>query len=170
MSKFRTPNQRVDPASECLHLYLTGDATCVHCGMRFHLAWSAERGSLLRPTTRNLMFGVGSAVLMAASQAVGLGLVQLAFMVVMIFFFTRTALGGSELYFRHGFVPGKLGRLVRRGRFNPLLPKPYVTTVGSTRFPIDLELYERFSPGDTLLVEHLRWSRLPVAVYRGHLP
>lgn len=170
MSRRGNPPKQVDASGECRHLYLTSEGTCVHCGMRFHLVWTSNRAALLRPTTKNLMFAVGGAVLMAVSQATGQpGIFTSLLLVVAIFFFTRSLLGGAELYFRHGFVPGKLGPLVRRGRFNPLLPKPYVTTIGAVRFPIDLETYEQFSPGDTLLVEHLRWSRLPVAVYRGRL-
>ena len=83
-------------------------------------------------------------------------------------FFTRTLLGGFELYARHGFVPGRLGPIARRHPFNPLPPKPYVTALGRVRFPIDLSTYRMFEEGDTLLIEHLRWSRLPVAIYKGY--
>ena len=111
---------------------------------------------------------MGAGLLIAVSQASGQGLMATVFLILSLFFFTRTLLGSFELFAKHGFVPGKLGPLMRRGRFNLLVVKPYVTVLGGVRFPIDLETYEMFGPEDTLLVEHLRWSRLIVAVYRGH--
>jgi hypothetical protein len=168
-----TPPKRIDESGECRHLYLTRDATCVHCGMRFRLAWSSEKGELIRPATRNLAFAAVAVILLVVTQLTGLALgslpVSSLFLMVAVLFFTRTLLGGFELYSRHGFVPGKLGGIVRRGRFNPLPPKPWVTTLGAVRFPIDLGTYQQFQLGDTLLIEHLRWSRLPVAIYQGHL-
>ncbi len=47
--------------------------------------------------------------------------------------------------------------------------KPAYAMVGRAKFPMDVELYSQFSMGETLLIEHLRWSRMPVAIYRGHL-
>ena len=165
------PQQQLDPSGECRHLYLTRDATCVHCGMQFRLAWASERRDLVKPTTRNVMIAVVAVVLMALSLAFPLGgssLVANGFLVIAVYFFTRTLLGGFELYARHGFVPGKLGTIVRRHPLNPLPPKPYVTVLGRVRFPIDLAVYRLFEEGDTLLIEHLRWSRVPVAIYKGH--
>ena len=46
MAKRPRPQARRDEHGECMHLYLTRDATCVHCGMRFGLAWTADRGWL----------------------------------------------------------------------------------------------------------------------------
>ena len=56
LSKSRIPDQRLDASGECLHLYLARDGVCVHCGMRFELAWSTERGALLLPTRKNLAY------------------------------------------------------------------------------------------------------------------
>jgi len=117
------------------------------------------------------MFAAGSVVLLVVTQLFGvafgpIGLSSI-FLMVAVLFFARALLSGFELYARHGFVPGRLGPLVGRRRFNPLPPKPYVTTLGRVRFPIDLETYQQFEQGDTLLIEHLRWSRLPVAIYKG---
>ena len=165
------PQQQTDESGECRHLYLTRDASCVHCGMQFRLAWSSERGALIRPTRRNLIFAVVAALLFVPAQAFPLGgtsIVASIFLVIAVLFFTRTMLGGFELYARHGFIPGKLGPIARRHPFNPLPPKPYVTTLSRVRFPIDLATYQQFELGDTLLFEHLRWSRLPVAIYKGH--
>ena len=150
-----------------MHLYMTSDGACVHCGLQFRLAWTSERNALLRPTRRNLAYAVGAGLLIAVNQATGQMVLATVFLVVAVFFFTRTLLGSFELFAKHGFVPGKLGPLMRRGRFNLLVPKPYVTTVGTVRFPIERETYDLFGPDDTLLVEHLRWSRLIIAVYRG---
>ena len=136
--------------------------------MRFRLAWASERSALLRPTRRNLAYAVGAGLLIAVSQAGDQAVLATGFLVVALFFFARALLGSFELFVRHGFVLGKLGPLTRRRRFNVLVPKPYVTTVGTVRFPIDLETYRAFGPEDTVLVEHLRWSRLILAVYRGH--
>ena len=143
LSKSRIPDQRLDASGECLHLYLVRDGVCVHCGLRFELAWSSERGALLRPTRKNLAYAVGAGFLIAVSQASGQGLMVTVFLLVSLFFFMRTLLGSFELFAKHGFVPGKLGPLMRRGRFNLLVVKPYVTVVGGVRFPIDLETYER---------------------------
>ena len=140
----------------------------MHCGLRFELAWSSERGALLLPTRKNLAYGVGAGLLIAVSQASGQGFMVTVFLVVSLLFFIRALLGSIELFAKHGFVPGKLGPLMRRGRFKLLAVKPYVTVVGGVRFPIDVDTYEMFGPEDALLVEHLRWSRLIVAVYRGH--
>ena len=151
-----------------MHVTMTPDGACVDCGMRFHLAWTSERSALLLPTRRNLAYAVAAGLLIAASQAAGQDVLAVVFLVVALFFFARTFLGSFELFSKHRFVPGKLGPLLRPGRLNLLVPKPYVTTVGTVRFPIDRETYEMFGPEDTLLVEHLRWSRLILAVYRGH--
>ena len=167
------PQQQTDESGECRHLYLTRDATCVHCGMQFRLAWASERRDLVRPTTRNLIFAVAGISLFIPAQLFplqGSSLLSSVFLVIAVLFFTRTLLGGFELYVRHGFVPGKLGPIARRHPLNPLPPKGYVTALGRVRFPIDLETYRQFEQGDTLLIEHLRWSRLPVAIYKGHLP
>ena len=135
--------------------------------MHFVLAWQSERSALLRPTTRNVAFAIGSALIVAASQATGQGFLSTVFLFAAVLFFARAILGGAEMYFRHGFVPGKLGPLVKRARFNPLTPKPYMTAISGVRFPIDKETHEQFELGETLLIEHLRWSRMPVAIYRG---
>ena len=164
---------QTDASGECRHLYLTRDATCVHCGMRFRLAWQSSRQDLLRPTTRNLVIALGGTALLVASQLFGLVVggfpLSSVFLVVAVLFFTRSTLGGLELLGRHGFVPGRLGPIYRRGQYNPLPPKRYITNLGPVRFPIDLETYRHFKEGDTLLFEHLRWSRLPVAIYKGYL-
>ena len=165
------PQQQVDASGDCRHLYLTRDATCVHCGMQFRFAWASERRDLVKPTTRNLIFAVIAVLLLVPAQAFPIGgssLLASVFLVIAVLFFTRTLLGGFELYARHGFVPGKLGTIAKRNPINPLPPKPYVTTLGRVRFPIDLATYQMFEEGDTLLIEHLRWSRLPVAIYKGH--
>lgn len=166
------PQQQTDEAGECRHLYLTRDATCVHCGMQFRLAWESMRRDLIRPTTRNFAIAAAGVALLALSQVFGLTVggfpLSTVFLLVAVLFFTRALLGGFEMYAKHGFVPGRLGPIVRRQRLNPLPPKPYVTSLGRVRFPIDLETYQQFEPGDTLLIEHLRWSRLPVAIYKGY--
>lgn len=165
------PQQQVDASGDCRHLYLTRDATCVHCGLQFRLAWASERRDLVKPTTRNLIFAIIGVILFVPAQAFPIGgssILASVFLVIAVLFFTRTMLGGFALYSRHGFVPGKLGPIAKRHTFNPLPPKPYITTLGAVRFPIDLATYRQFEQGDTLLFEHLRWSRLPVAIYKGY--
>ena len=168
-----TPQKQTDESGDCRHLYLTREATCVHCGIRFRLAWQSDRSHLVRPTTRNIFIGMGGAVMVAVTTlfggvVIGGFAISTVFLMISVLFFTRGLLGGFELYAKHGFVPGKLGPIVRRSPFNPLPPKPYATSLGRVRFPIDLATYQLFEPGDTLLIEHLRWSRLPVAIYAGH--
>ena len=157
-------------SGQCLHLYLTGEATCVHCGMKFNLAWQPPRGTLLRPTLKNLMLGLVSGALMLIVQAAGIGLLGSLFLIGLVLFMTRVILGVLEIYARHVFVPGVLGPLTKRAPYNIIAPKQYMALVGRIRFPMDQETHAHFNEGDTLLVEHLRWSRLPVAIYRGSLP
>lgn len=164
------PPMQTDASGECRHLYLTRDATCVHCGIRFRLAWQSSRQDLLRPMQRNLVIAIVGVALMVGSRLIGQTIPESLFLVIAVLFFTRAALGGFELFFgRHGFVPGRLGPIYRRNPYNPLPPKRHITNLGPVRFPIDLATYRQFEEGDTLLFEHLRWSRLPVAIYKGYL-
>ena len=132
------PQQQVDASGECRHLYLTRDATCVHCGLQFRLAWSSERRDLVRPTTRNLIFAVLAALLLVPAQAFPIGgspILASVFLVLAVLFFTRTLLGGFELYARHGFVPGKLGPIARRHPLNPLLAQAVRHGAGARSLP-----------------------------------
>ncbi len=173
--------QRPDPYSmprqspdECRHLYMQrsegSGATCIHCGMQFNLAWSADRRSITFPTIRNTAIMAVSGGLLAAFALLGVTPLAYVFLMVMVLFFTRVLLGGMEMFGHHGFVPGRLGPLIKRPFWNVLIPKPYLVDVGRVRFPIDKDAYDHFKVSDTVLVEHLRWSRLPVAIYQGHLP
>jgi hypothetical protein len=153
-----------------MHLYLTRDATCVHCGMRFGLAWSAERGWLTAPLRRNLVLSIGGFLLAGAGFTVAVQLLSLGALFVGIYFMIRSVLGTVETFMKHGFVPGRLGTLIPRTKFNPANSKPAYVLVGRVKFPFDETVYSNFERGETLLVEHLKWSRLPVAIYRGHLP
>ena len=67
-----TPQKQTDESGDCRHLYLTREATCVHCGIRFRLAWQSERSHLVRPTTRNIFIGMGGAVMVATHAALAL--------------------------------------------------------------------------------------------------
>ena len=51
--------------------------------------------------------------------------------------------------------------------FSMLSHKPLVAHVAGVRFQLDARAAELISPGDVLLVEFLRWTRLPVILYRG---
>jgi hypothetical protein len=164
------PPARRDERGECMHLYLTRDATCVHCGMKFGLAWTADRKWLTRPLQRNLLMGIGGFLLMGATTALQVPVVPLLFLFAGAYFFVRALLGTLEAFLKHRFVPGKLGALVPRAPYNLAAMKPAVAWVGTVKFPMDETVYRQFNPGDTLLIEHLRWSRIPVAIYRGHLP
>jgi hypothetical protein len=167
----RQPVSSNDAQGECLHLYMTREATCAHCGMHFALAWQAGQGWITSPLRKNMMLALvsGSAYLFLRFGGVD-GLMQALLLVAGVLFLTRTILGGLEPFARHGFVPGKLGTLYTRSRLNLLAPKPNVAEIGRVKFPLDKDTYYQFKEGDTLLVEHLRWSRLPVAIYKGTLP
>ena len=169
---------QIDSSGNCRHLYLKRGsdaiaASCIHCNMQFKLEWTSVRKDLIRPATRNLALAFTATALLVVSQLFGLQLgafpISSVFLMIAVLFFTRSVLGGFELWTRHGFVPGRLGPIVRRNRINPLPPKPYVTTLGPVRVPIELATYRLFDPGDTLLIEHLRWSRIPVAIYKGSI-
>jgi hypothetical protein len=106
---------------------------------------------------------------MGVAMAFGIPLLAYGLLFIGIYFFVRALLGTVETFMKHGFVPGKLGALVSRGRINLSAMKPAYAMIGRVKFPMDQTVYGQFAVGDTLLVEHLRWSRLPVAIYRGHL-
>ena len=153
-----------------MHLYLTRDATCVHCGMKFGLAWQAERNWLTAPLRKNLGIGFAAFVVVAGAFVGGIDLLALAFMFAGVYFMIRALFGTVETFLKHRFTPGRLGMIVPRGRYNITALKPAYAFVGCVKFPVDLDLYSRFSQDETLLVEYLKWSRLPVAIYRGRLP
>ena len=170
MSSANRPRARRDERGECMHLYLTRDATCVHCGMKFGLAWTADRSWLTAPLRKNLVIGFAAFILVAGAYIGAVDLFAMAFLFVGIYFLIRALFGTTETFMKHRFVPGKLGTIVSRGRYNVTAMKPAYAFVGSVKFPMDVELYSQFREGETLLVEYLKWSRLPVAIYRGHLP
>ncbi len=165
-----TPPKQVDASGQCRHLYLTREATCVHCGMRFRLTWTAPQRWIVFPSARNGAITVMLVLLMAAAGTLGIGVATPFLLAGAVAFGLRAGLGGMELFMRHQFTPGVLGRLQARSPINILAPKRHLGWVGAVRFPMDPALHARFAEGDTLLVEYLRWSRLPVAVYRGELP
>lgn len=169
MSSANRPKARRDERGECMHLYLTRDATCVHCGMKFGLAWAAERDWLTKPLRKNLALGFGSFVVVAAAYLTSVSFVAMAFLFIGMYFLVRALFGTAETFMKHRFVPGKLGTIVPRGKLNITALKPAYAYVGVVKFPVDLELYSQFQQGETLLIEYLRWSRMPVAIYRGHL-
>jgi hypothetical protein len=170
MTARNRPLARRDAHGECLHLYLTRDAKCVHCGMQFGLAWSADRDWLTKPLRRNIIFGLGSFVIFGVLFLLQVTLIPLVLLFLGVYFFVRVFFGTVETFMKHRFVPGKLGVLIPRGQFNVGAMKPAYAYIGRAKFPMDIELYSQFSEGETLLVEHLRWSRLPIAIYRGHHP
>ena len=169
MANRNRPPAKRDEHGECMHLYLTRDAQCVHCGMQFRLAWSAERGWLMAPLRRNIVFGVVGIALMGVARAYSIDLLAMGFLFIAIYFIVRSGFGVMEVFLKHRFSPGKLGEFMPRSRLNVTMMKPGIAWVGRVRYPMDLNTYGQFTPGDTLLVEYLKWSRLPVAIYRGHL-
>lgn len=169
MSNRTRPPARRDAHGECMHLYLTRDAQCVHCGMQFRLAWTADRGWLMGPLRKNLTIGIGSIVMMGMSYALALDLLATLFLFSTVYFMVRSVFGTMEVFMKHRFSPGKLGDLVPRPKYNIIAMKPAIVWIGPTRYPFDEKTYRQFNRGDTLLVEYFRWSRLPVAIYRGHL-
>ena len=169
MSNRNRPPARRDAHGECMHLYLTRDAQCVHCGMQFRLAWSADRNWLTAPLRKNLTIGIASALLMGVGFALALSFVAYLFLFATVYFMVRSFFGTAEVFMKHRFSPGKLGDLVPRSKINVTSMKPAIVWIGVVRYPFDEETYRKFTPGDTLLVEYMRWSRIPVAIYRGHL-
>lgn len=170
MSSANRPRARRDKHGECLHLYLTRDATCVHCGMKFGSVWEADRGWITRPLQKNLIIGLVAFAFVAAGYATEVHFVAMGFLFVGIFFLIRALLGAAETFMKHRFSPGKLGAIVPRPWYAVTALKPAFALVGSVKFPLDLEVYSQFKEGDTLLIEYFKWSRLPVAIYRGHMP
>lgn len=153
-----------------MHLYLTSDATCVHCGLKFDLAWRPQRGEVMRPTLRNLVLGLTSGGLMALATATVGAPIDTLFLIGLVLFMTRVILGVLEMYARHVFISGVLGPLVKRAPYNIIAPLGHAAMVGRVKFPMGRETHSHFQEGETLLVEHLRWSRIPVAIYLGTHP
>ncbi len=153
-----------------MHLYLTRDATCVHCGMKFGLAWTANRNWLTAPLRKNILLGFAAFIVVAVAYAGAVDLLAFASLAIGIYFMVRGLFGTLETFMKHRFVPGKLGVIIPRAWFNVAAMKPACAFIGSVKFPVDVALYSEFREGETLLIEHLRWSRLPVAIYRGHMP
>ena len=169
MSNRNRPPARRDAHGECMHLYLTREAQCVHCGMQFKLAWTAERNWLTGPLRKNLTIGIGAIIMVAVGYSTGVSLLSTIALFVAVYFMIRAMFGTVEVFLKHRFSPGKLGMLVHRGRFSITAMKPAYAWIGILKSPMDEQVYNHFNPDDTLLVEYLKWSRLPVAIYRGSL-
>ena len=118
MSSANRPRARRDERGECMHLYLTRAATCVHCGMKFGLAWTADRSWLTAPLRKNLVIGFAAFILVAGAYIGAVDLFAMAFLFVGIYFLIRALFGTTETFMKHRFVPGKLGTIVSRGRYN----------------------------------------------------
>jgi hypothetical protein len=170
VSSTKRPRARRDEHGECLHLYLTKDATCVHCGMKFGRVWEAKRAWITHPLRKNLVLGFAAFALVVVGYVSEIPFVAMGFLFVGIFFLIRALLGTAETFMNHRFSPGKLGAIVPRPWYAVTALKPAFAFVGNVKFPMDMEVYSQFNEGETLLIEYFKWSRLPVAIYRGHLP
>ena len=153
---------------ECDHSQITPQGRCVRCGLQFHLQWSATRWGIAVAARRNLGLGlIGVAVLLLWARLAGNNeTLQALALGVMVFFLSRVFFNIMELFSPHGFFQGPLKDLHPQGPFSVLAPFRTFMVVGRAKFPVSAAVYRQFTAGETVLVEFLRWSKVPVAVYR----
>jgi hypothetical protein len=123
----------------------------------------------MAPLQRNLIAGIGLLFSMALANAFQIQLLAMFVLFGAVYFLVRAFFGIMEIFMKHRFSPGKLGAFIPVPWWNIATMKRGIVWIGRTKYPMDIKTYSQFTEGETLLVEYLRWSRLPVAIYRGYL-
>jgi hypothetical protein len=156
------------PPDECPHLRISSQGVCHTCGIHFRVFWRAKRSSLFTPLSRN----IGAIGILAAVGVVMVGalienaIVTGGLVALAVFFMARLVFAALDLFMGHYFYNGTVGLLSLRSPMNILAVKEAWVEIGSIKFPMDQETYRVLNQGQRLLVEYLRWSRLPVALYK----
>lgn len=153
---------------ECDHAQITAQGRCLKCGLQFRLKWSANRWGIAAAVRRNIGLAlVLAALLLVASRSFGSSFLQAAAAGTFVFFTSRVTFNLMELFSPHAFFQGPLKDLHRHSPYNILAPFRWFMVVGRAKFPIHASVYGQFQPGDAVLVEFLRWTKVPVAIYKA---
>lgn len=153
---------------DCDHAQITAQGLCVKCGLQFRLRWSASRLGIAAAVRRNVgLLLVVSGLLLVGSRSLGSQFLQAAAAGAFVFFGSRVTFNVVELITPHGFFQGPLKELRAYPPYNVLPPFRWFMVVGRAKFPVHARIYSQFEQGDLLLVEFLRSTRLPVAIYKA---
>lgn len=151
----------------CNHRYLSPERICQTCGMRFEQVWEEAAFAKWQPVVRILLFAFAGVLLAGYSVGSGGGLIAALFVAGTVFFFTRAIMALAERYTPRQFRVGHLDQIGQRSPISILSHKPFIAYVAGVRFQLDARAADLLNPGDVLLVEFLRWTRLPMIWYRG---
>ncbi len=153
---------------QCSHREVSAQGLCHTCGAKFQLFWNDQRSALAVPIRRNLgaLIVVAALAVVMVATDVSSRFLTGALVAFAVFFLTRAIFSTMDMFFSRIFFNGTLGRMVPRQTWNPLSVKEGFAIIGGYKWPMDYATYELMEPGQRILVEHMRWSRLPVALYR----
>jgi hypothetical protein len=155
------------PKDECGHGYISPKRRCQVCDMAFNLVWTESPYGLWQPPLRNGLFAGGSFMLTAFTIGTGGGTLAAIFVALTVFFAVRTVMSLSERFLPLQLRVGPYGPAGPRSPLSLLSHKPFVSYVAGVRFQLDAQVIELLRESDIVLVEFRRWTRLPVAWYRG---
>ena len=106
---------------------------------------------------------------MMTAYAVGneMGAIVGVFVAITVFTMTRLIMSLAERAVPRQFRVGIVEQVGNKSQFNILANKPFVGVVSRIKFQMNSEVLSAVEPGDLVLVEFLRWTRLPVVWSRG---
>ena len=135
--------------------------------MRFLPIYEEPPFGLWIPALRGGLLGLGF-FFFSAFASVQLNVLFVAiFVSIAVFFLVRAIRSVTEKQIPRLFRVGEVGQIRPRGPFSFTATKPMTAQVAGLRFQMDGKLYGTLNEGDVVVVEFLRWSRLPTAWYRG---
>jgi hypothetical protein len=110
------------------------------------------------------LISIGLGVLAVGSDSALMGAFTVA---VVVFLGARLTYSIMGLAQAHNLYFGNLGPLRPKSPLTFGKGKDANAVVGIRRFPMDRATYELFRPGEGVIIESLRWTNYPVAIYRG---
>ena len=153
---------------DCQHPQIDNTGRCHACGTQFRPIWNEERRYLVLAVVRNVgalaLISMGMGVLAGGSNSGILGALTVA---VVVFLGARLTYSIMGLMQAHNLYYGNVGPLQRKSSFGFGKGKDSWAVVGRRRFPMDRDTYEMLRPGEGVIIESLRWTNMPVAIYRG---
>ena len=151
----------------CTHRYLSPQRRCHECGMQFRVVYEEARFGLWRPAFAAVLFGMGTLLLTALAFVNDLGIFRALLVGLTVFWLVRAMMATADMFVPRQFRVGELGPIGPRGVLSIFAVKPLIAPVAGYRFQFDLRLRERLNEGDVVLVEFMRWTKLPAIWYRG---
>ncbi len=152
----------------CQHPNIDNTGRCHACGIQFRPIWNEERRWLVIQTARSVaalaLISIGLGVLAVSSNSGIMGAFTIA---VVVFLGARLTYSIMGLMQAHNLYYGNLGPLQPRSPLGFGKGKDAWAVVGRRRFPMDRAIYAMLEPGEGLIIESLRWTNLPVTIYRG---